>query len=84
MQEREQFVLSILITLVISLWFLKTYLSVLTYTQTPKYLQDEQRIHNLYIQNMNLKEQLLYSESYTKIASVAASRGFVKAPLVPL
>lgn len=81
---RETAILSFLLTLCIFLYAIRSYETDIIYTQTPGYLQTEQKIASFHDDNMRLNDQILSLESYNYIASRAASEGFVPAPLVPL
>lgn len=73
---RETAILSFFLTLCLFLYAILSYLSNTIYTQTFGYLQAQQQIQQLSIKNNQLYLRLLEYESYTKIASVAASEGF--------
>lgn len=58
------------------------YFTVLLYQETPKYQLDLEEIHQLKWENIALKDTLLHFESYTFIASEAASEGFVPGAVI--
>lgn len=80
--NREIAILILLLVSCVLLWFLKTYLENNLYTKSSQLRQTEQLINSYKKVNMRLNEELLYSESYTKIASEAASEGYVPATFV--
>ena len=84
MDKREIFIIGLLLLLCLILYFWLQYLAANVYFSDTTFDVTQQRIHNLYNMNIGLRDQLLFDESYTKIASEAASRGYQSAPFVPL
>lgn len=80
--DRENQVLVFLFTIATVLWFVNFFTDSNVYTTSFDLFKTEQRINNLYKENMQLKNELLGQESYTKIDSEAASEGFIKAPFI--
>lgn len=80
-EEREQIVISLLLTVCIVLFVVLQALNLILWRETPMYVADQNQIHVLHNENLELEDQLLHLESYTYIASVSAKRGFV--PLLP-
>lgn len=84
MDKREVIVISALLFCCVGLYFYLQYLATALYFITPPLDVLQQETTNLYYQNMGLYDNLLHLESYTYIASVSASEGFVPAHFVPL
>lgn len=80
--KRERLVVSILLFIVIALWFIR--FSVINHLndQAVPLTNVQQQTIALHKQNMQLNDELLHASSYTYIASVAASLGFRPAPFV--
>lgn len=79
---RENAILVFLILICLTLYFVLQYLTINVYFSDPNFDATENRINQLHNENMGLRDQLFLDESYTKIASEAASWGFVPAPFV--
>lgn len=73
--NKEAAILSLLLTLCVLLWFIRSYLANTIYEETPMYLQNEQKISSIKEDNMRLIDDILYSRSYNHIASEAQKMG---------
>lgn len=84
MQNREQIVISILLTIYIVLGIIYYQMLLTTYWETPEYEKTLQSIHNLHNENMQLHDYYLEQKSYTNISRRAASEGFINAMFISL
>jgi len=69
--------IAILLALLIILKIIQLDVDSQLYVITPAYENLENQITNEQMKNMQLQDRLLELESYTRIASIAASEGFV-------
>ena len=75
LRTRENLVLLILFSLCVLLFFIRSYLTDLIYTETFSYLQAQQEIQKLSTINNQMKLDVLRITSYTYIAHQAAKMG---------
>lgn len=80
--NREVIIIIILLGLSFLLWATLNWMTNSLYFANPQYDLLQNQIHEFHNENMQLHDEFLEDSSYTKIASEAASEGFIPAPFV--
>lgn len=75
-------IVSILIGIVILLWFIQQYLINQLYYQTPQYVNSQQKIESLKRANNQLNQEDLRLRSYTYIEQIAREKGYISGPII--
>lgn len=83
-RQRAQAIIIVLCILIFFLIETRVFFTNQINLEETEYVAIETQTQEIEIENYLLKEQVLDMESYTRIASEAASRGFVPAQVVDL